>query len=417
MKKVFLLSFVLFTMGSIQTYSQTYKVLFLGNSYTGANNLPNIIASIADANGDTLDYTVNTPGGYTFEGHSGNQTTISYIASEDWDFVVLQEQSQRPSFHPVQVAQEVYPYAAQLDSMIKENSPCTETVFYMTWGRKYGDTQNCQFYPPICTYEGMQERLRTSYLEMANTHEATCAPVGMAWANSIQTDSTLNLYTSDNSHPNYSGSYLAACVFYATLYRESPVGNTFHGPLNATTAAYLQNIAAETVLDSMNTWRIGANDVVADFTHTPMNDTMFLDSISSNADTWEWIIDGNTVQTENAYYELAGQTTHEVTLIATSECGSDTIQRSIFYEPLGIEVNDSQSIGIYPNPNDGIFKINDMGGTSPVDVRISDVTGRLVYSKRIKPTETIIVGDLKRGTYLVTVEEARVKRFSRMVIH
>ncbi len=38
------------------------------------------------------------------------------------------------------------------------------------------------------------------------------------------TSPQLNLYFSDGSHPSPIGSYVAACVFYATLYGKSPVG-------------------------------------------------------------------------------------------------------------------------------------------------------------------------------------------------
>ena len=42
----------------------------------------------------------------------------------------------------------------------------------------------------ICTYTGMQQRLRQSYLQMAFTHESSCAPVGMAWKESIHHKNT-----------------------------------------------------------------------------------------------------------------------------------------------------------------------------------------------------------------------------------
>lgn len=417
MKKIVITLAVLSVFAGNKAFSQTYKVLFIGNSYTYSYNMPGILASLADASGDTIIHLSSTPGGHTFEQHVVNQTTISYINSDDWDFAVLQEQSQRPSFAPWQVVQEVYPYAVKLDSMIKENNSCTETMFYMTWGRKYGDSQNCQFYPPICTYDGMQERLRTSYLEMANTNGASCAPVGMAWANSIETDSLFELYQSDYSHPNYAGSYLTACVFYASIFRESPVGINFYGSLDSTTATYLQNIAAETVLDSMVTWRIGANDVVADFDHDFVGDTMFLHSTSSNADQWEWTFDGaNMEQGENPYYILNSANDYEVTLVASSDCGSDTVTQNIHFEPLAIGEKKSARLEVYPNPNDGFFKVNHAGGNSLVDIRICDITGRLVHSEQIKSTETITVGYLKKGTYLVTLEEGGVQYNSKMVI-
>ena len=56
----------------------------------------------------------------------------------NWDFVVLQEQSQYPSFPLWQVEQEVFPYANQLNELIHEYNECGNTVFFMTWGRKMG---------------------------------------------------------------------------------------------------------------------------------------------------------------------------------------------------------------------------------------------------------------------------------------
>lgn len=45
--------------------SLTKKVLFLGNSYTAVNNLPQMMADVAVSAGDTLWFDSNTPGGYT----------------------------------------------------------------------------------------------------------------------------------------------------------------------------------------------------------------------------------------------------------------------------------------------------------------------------------------------------------------
>jgi len=56
--------------------AQTKEVLFLGNSYTGVNNLPQLIADVALSAGDTLIHDKNTPGGYTLEAHTTNATTL-----------------------------------------------------------------------------------------------------------------------------------------------------------------------------------------------------------------------------------------------------------------------------------------------------------------------------------------------------
>ncbi|MBK9318567.1 MAG: hypothetical protein IPM91_06900 [Bacteroidetes bacterium] len=136
----------------MQVISQQTKILFIGNSYTASNNLPQLFTDLALSMGDTVFVDSNTPGGYTFQGHTTNATTLAKINTQPWDFVFLQEQSQLPSFSPPQVAVDVYPYARMLDSLIYVNDSCTETVFYMTWGRKYGDAGNCANWPPVCTF-------------------------------------------------------------------------------------------------------------------------------------------------------------------------------------------------------------------------------------------------------------------------
>ncbi|MFT7154717.1 MAG: hypothetical protein ACI9Z7_001792, partial [Alteromonas macleodii] len=161
--------------------AQETSVLFIGNSYIYTANLPGTLKSLALAGGDSIYHESSTPGGYTFEGHSTNASTLSKISSRNWDFVVLQQQSQMPSFPPSQVASQTYPFAEILVDSIKSNYTCSEPVFFMTWGRRDGDQSNCAGYPPLCTFEGMNARLRQSYLEMGADNDATVAPCGAAW--------------------------------------------------------------------------------------------------------------------------------------------------------------------------------------------------------------------------------------------
>ena len=54
------------------------------------------------------------------------------IKQGSWDFVIIQEQSQKPSFPDAQVASDVFPYAQQLNDTIEKYNPCGETAFFMT---------------------------------------------------------------------------------------------------------------------------------------------------------------------------------------------------------------------------------------------------------------------------------------------
>ena len=244
----------------INSFAQAKKkinVLFLGNSYTFYNNLPQLIKDIANANGDTLIYDSNCIGGYTFANHFNDVTSCSKIKAQAWNYVVLQAQSQEPSFSPAQVAVQTLPYAIKLDSLVKRANQCAQSVFFETWGRKYGDASNCAAYPPICTYTGMQDRLRASYKLFADTTHTLMSPVGEAWRKSIANKPNLELYSTDESHPIIEGSYLAACVFYELLFRKSIVGNTYTAGLTATNVAFLQQVAHSVVNDSLLVWNIG----------------------------------------------------------------------------------------------------------------------------------------------------------------
>ena len=229
------------------------RVLFVGNSYTYVNDLPRTFAQVAASLGVPSTVDMIAPGGFTLEQHSGHPVTRQRIQSRAWDFVVLQEQSQRSAFDERQVAREVIPAAIALDSLVHQSSPGARTVFYETWGRRDGDQENCKPVPRVCTYAGMQERVTDTYAELGRRTGAVVAPVGRAWAGVRRTHPEVNLYQPDGSHPSPQGTYLAACVFVAAIFGKSPVGAT---PLQipASDAAVLQRAAEETVLTGRRQW-------------------------------------------------------------------------------------------------------------------------------------------------------------------
>jgi PKD repeat protein len=388
----------------LASYSQQTKVLFIGNSYTYVNDLPQLLKNLALSFGDTIYTDQYTPGGYQFNQHAVDATTLSKIASLNWDYVVLQEQSQKPSFPPTQVQSDVYPYATILNNAIKTNSACTETVFYMTWGRKNGDASNCSFYPPLCTYEGMQQRLRESYMEMSATNLATTSPVGVAWKNFRDTYPTVELYSADESHPSLHGSYLAACVFYATLYQKSSIGSSYiPAGISANDALNIQTIATNTVLDSLDLWRINANLPVADFSYAG-NETINFTNTSINGVSYSWNFgDGNSSTLENPTnnYTSNGNFTVELITYSTDSCFSDTITKNI--DVISAGINDklnSPYFQIYPNPSTAFITIHTEVNYTSVD--IIDVTGKVVKSFS-KTMNSINISSLKNGVYFIQV--------------
>ncbi len=304
-------------------HGQVTRMLFLGNSYTGANSLPTLVEQVATSMGDTVDASSNMPGGHTLAMHTTNTTSQALIASTPWDFVVLQEQSQLPSFPQGQVDVEVLPYAAQLVDAIRANDSCTTPVFYMTWGRQNGDQQNCANWPPVCTYAGMYGLLRERYLQMATANTAACAPAGAAWDLVRAMHPGIALYVQDGSHPSLAGSYLVACTMYATCFRRSPVGAFHPTAMHPDTAGILQQAAAQVVLDSLTTWNIGAQDPVADFQWEDLGNggVRFVPVTAGGAaHTWSFGDGTSSTATEPVHaYAVAGS--YDVVHRITDACG------------------------------------------------------------------------------------------------
>ena len=71
---------------------------------------------------------------------------------------------------------------------------------------------------------GLTGGLNGAYLDIAKELGAGVAPVGVAWKMALTADPPFVLHRSDKSHPNPTGTYLAACVFYATLLDANPAG-------------------------------------------------------------------------------------------------------------------------------------------------------------------------------------------------
>lgn len=275
MKKTFAFFFLLILI--LFASAQTNKVLFLGNSYTYVNNLPELISTMVSSSGEAFSYQMNALGGCTFQQHCS--VSPSYIQQGGWDYVVLQEQSQLPSFPEDQFMQESYPYAESLCSMIRDYNPDAKIVFYMTWGRKNGDQQNCPYYPPLCTYQGMDSLLNLRYMMMAEDNHAWVSPVGAVWHYIRDHYPDLELYQSDESHPSYLGSYVAACCFYTVLTGRNPRNITWNGALDEPTASIAKYATKTVVFDSLWKWTFDTDTVIND--STAINDFTLSDCIIS----------------------------------------------------------------------------------------------------------------------------------------
>lgn len=225
--------------------------LFVGNSFTFVNDLPNTFAKMARSGGYNANAYFSGVGSATFQTHYLNPNLPLFVNLFHWDAIIMQEQSMFLSQPPSVYKQNSVPWAMKLYEMFRNSTD--KVILYETWGYKNGN-------PSAMTgldddYYKMQERLWGGYNYTLDTLTNVRAgkgaivemsPVGQAWK-VAQKKMGSKMWQQDGMHPKPNGSYLAACVFYAKYFQRSPVGNKYI-PKGVSDAKVIQTIAANTVL-------------------------------------------------------------------------------------------------------------------------------------------------------------------------
>ncbi|GEM_PF-1896066 len=228
---------------------QHRSAIFIGNSYTYSNDMPSLIQQIAQSKGNTFSSQQNTPGGHTLNGHAQNPASLNLVENAAYDYMILQGQSAELAITPSSENQHRasnFAAAEHLQHLSKLKDTCHQALLFMTWG--YNDSPQ--------EYLDMQSDVSANYEEMGRVINSGVAPVGEAWRHVIENYPSIPLHSQDLSHPNLAGSYLAACVFYACMYQESPEGAWNPTGISASDALTLQQTAQTIVTSEPERWNL-----------------------------------------------------------------------------------------------------------------------------------------------------------------
>lgn len=408
------------------------QVLFIGNSYTSSNDLPGLVASVAASMGDTLIY--DSFIGHQLQGNLFGPALMTKINTAKWDYVVLQEQSRIPAMQ-TNIFYGSYHFAYKTDSLVQANDPCTNLVFYMTWGYKNGDPIYCAQdpgWPAWCTYQSMDSLINLRYRTYADTllppqqgwpfgtilwahgpalrpiRPSQVSPVGAVWNYIRKTSPSVELYHPDGNHPSAAGSYAGAFTFYTTLFRRDAGASSFNHVLSATEANIIRTAVKKVVYDSMGKWNIGQNDLRADFSvaATTGNTVTFANN-STLATGYIWHFgDGATSAQVQPTHSYATSGTYTVRLVALRGACSDTSFARVVTYPSGISAPlAARRFGIHPNPATNVLNI-----TTPSHntiIKILNIFGREVM-KHIcvrQGQNSIELSELPPGIYTLMLAD------------
>lgn len=225
------------------------RVLFIGNSYTGVNKLPEVFLEVVKSSGrPTPVVKSSTPGGRTLKQHLAIAGSTKLVDEGNWDVVVLQGQSQEPAIaeKDENVRKEFLESAAELCRRVRAKSPKAKVYFYETWARHADYWKAAKKGPDVgADPKEMQVRLRKWYGIVAKDNGATLVPCGDAWELNYASAVPVRLHTTDNSHPEFAGTFLNALIFFGKIYEVKAPAPKWRGKLDEAQAKLMQGYASQ----------------------------------------------------------------------------------------------------------------------------------------------------------------------------
>ncbi len=180
----------------------TYQLLFVGNSHSSANGLPDLVTAMIEAGSPgSSAHSELAPGSGFLSDRLETVETQQSLESRAWTHVILQAQKYSSSglyFYPTDAAEEWI-------RRVKARN--AHPILFPEWPRK-GNTE-----------EG--PRIHDLHLGIASREPACVAPVGLAWEESIRSYPALDLHFADGNHSNINGATLTAFVFYQLITGQS----------------------------------------------------------------------------------------------------------------------------------------------------------------------------------------------------
>jgi hypothetical protein len=176
------------------------RVLFIGNSLTYFNDLPGVIAAMADSLGVSRPFWYRTAAvpDYSLEDHWLTASSRAALDRDSFDIVVMQ---QGPSSLPANQLH-LRQWALQWAEPIREAGAVP--AMYMVW--------------PDASRRFAFDAVSEAYTAAAVAVDGMLFPVGQAWLEAWAIDAGLALYGPDAFHPSGLGTYLAALVILDRLY-------------------------------------------------------------------------------------------------------------------------------------------------------------------------------------------------------
>ena len=178
------------------------RILFIGNSHTYMNDMPELARRmIEDATGDSCEVFMLAYSGRSLKWHMEEYFSERFnILHGKYDYCVIQEQA-----HPMGPEEDTIEHAKKIAELCRKAG--TVPVIFETWAEKVKPEN--------------QTEMNRRYRNLASKLNAKLAPVGEVWSKVLKS-SNAELYFRDSEHASPIGDFLTAMVLTKVITGQLP---------------------------------------------------------------------------------------------------------------------------------------------------------------------------------------------------
>lgn len=200
MKKYIFSIFLLFAVVCNSIAQKQTSILFIGNSLTYTNDLPQLVKEIAKEKGHDVTTEVVAKPNYALMDHWADGEIQKLMRINKYDYVVIQQGPSSQAYG----RQILIDYAQKLSELC-EKYDCQLAIF-MVW--------------PSRTYYQTFDSVIESHKLAAEATGALLCPVGEKWKIYFDGTQQFDYYGADGFHPSMEGSKVAAKIIVETLFSD-----------------------------------------------------------------------------------------------------------------------------------------------------------------------------------------------------
>lgn len=174
------------------------KVLFLGNSHTYFNDMPELFARFVEATvGEKPEVVMLAYSGRDLDWHRREYFSLRFnLMYGGYDYCVIQQAA-----HPYPPIEQTLETGADIIDLCHRCG--VKPVVYMTWAEK--------------RFPENQQKMIDTCEKLAVGHDALLAPIGKVWQSVRQAREDIELYHTDGEHAGPYGDFLIAAVLCRLL--------------------------------------------------------------------------------------------------------------------------------------------------------------------------------------------------------